>query len=176
MEALLPTTVFCHLSKPGGGGDVSLRCVTASSGKVAARSASSSLLLAVDGPAAPALTKRRERRERRRRERKCLWNELRSDTRPLEFGAFKQPSSSSSSCASSPSLHALLLSSLYTGSSCRAAAFKPGASVTARSRASSGACGRALKLEGGKWSQAADAGRTEPGRRFSLILSPIPLF
>lgn len=48
-EALRPSTVFCHLSKPrscGSGGDVLLRRVTASSGKVAVRSASSSLLLA----------------------------------------------------------------------------------------------------------------------------------
>lgn len=48
-------------------------------------------------PAAPLLTERRERQW----ECKCLLNELLgSDTRPLEFGAFKQPSSSSFSSSS----------------------------------------------------------------------------
>lgn len=109
-------------------------------------------------PAAPSLTKRRERRERRW-ECKCLLNELRSDTRPLEFGAFKQPSSSSFLLLPllflPSSLHTVLLSSLYCGWSCWAAAFKRGARVTgSRGRASSSACGRALKLEGGKWEES----------------------
>lgn len=104
-------------------------------------------------PGAP-LADKEEGEERAALKCKCLLNELRSDTRPLEFGAFKQPSSSSFLlllCLPS-SLHTVLLSSLYCGWSCWAAAFKRGASVTgSRGRASSSACGRALKLEeGGK--------------------------
>lgn len=128
------------------------------------------------------LADKEEGEERAAPKCECLLNELRSDTRPLEFGAFKQPSSSSFLllllCLPS-SLHTLLLSSHYCGWSCWAAAFKPGASVTGKpwqseqQRLWSCVEIRVRREMRGKWSQAVDRRRTDGsgGRRFLFIRS-----